>query len=105
MAAQVEPTWYCNVNIKYVCGGQTGGGYCLQMKRYQNTLRLAIVVRCVAIAPTARNRHAKAPRSSVAAVCVATCQCCQRSLLLPVLGWAEERAASAFHGCHGTVES
>jgi hypothetical protein len=25
--------------------------------------------------------------------------------VLPVLGWAEERAASAFHGCHGTVDA
>jgi hypothetical protein len=68
------------------------------MKRYQNTLRLAIVVRCVAIAPTASNLHAMAPRCSEAVLrCVMP--------VLPVLGWAEERAASAFHGCHGTVNA
>lgn len=50
------------------------------MKRYQNTLRLAIVVRCVAIAPTAGNLHAMAPRSSEAVLrCVMP--------VLPVLGW------------------
>jgi hypothetical protein len=50
------------------------------MKRYQNTLRLAIVVRCVAIAPTAGNLHAIAPRSSEAVLrCVMP--------VLPVLGW------------------
>jgi hypothetical protein len=60
------------------------------MKRYQNTLRLAIVVRCVAIAPTAGNLHAIAPRSSEAVLrCVMP--------VLPVLGWAGLRSGPRVH--------
>jgi hypothetical protein len=83
------------------------------MKRYQNTLRLAIVVRC----DSANSQLAyKWPHVEAVLQCVLTASVSASAstgagagavLCCAVLCWVglRERAASAFHGCHGTVDA